>query len=212
MSQIQCICHQGTRGSDAGLHAGAEFGGREFQHMRSGFPAELSALFRAGQGPLGQRLAVGMVQVGPMRSQLDQLAFGLQDHPASPRYQRQRCPRVWPTCLLIEHTLTLETGSDIPQALKHKSRLPPARRVAGFAGDDRYIVDYLAEEVLDRQSEDVQDFLLQTFILDRLTDRPVRAGSDVHFLAATLELVAGMDLVSASRMTLRPNSNSLPKS
>jgi LuxR family transcriptional regulator, maltose regulon positive regulatory protein len=41
--------------------------------------------------------------------------------------------------------------------------------IAGFAGDDRYIVDYLAEEVLQRQPEQVQDFLLQTSILDRLS-------------------------------------------
>jgi len=41
--------------------------------------------------------------------------------------------------------------------------------IAGFAGDDRYIVDYLAEEVLQRQPAHVQQFLLQTSILDRLT-------------------------------------------
>ena len=41
--------------------------------------------------------------------------------------------------------------------------------IAGFAGDDRYIVDYLAEEVLRRQPDDVRSFLLQTSILDRLT-------------------------------------------
>ena len=41
--------------------------------------------------------------------------------------------------------------------------------IAGFAGDDRYIVDYLAEEVLQRQPEHVQHFLLQTSILDRLS-------------------------------------------
>ena len=41
--------------------------------------------------------------------------------------------------------------------------------IAGFAGDDRYIVDYLAEEVLQRQPERVRDFLLQTSILDRLS-------------------------------------------
>ncbi len=37
-----------------------------------------------------------------------------------------------------------------------------------FAGDHRYIVDYLAEEVLQRQPEDVRNFLLQTVILERL--------------------------------------------
>src|SRR5204862_6709388 len=34
---------------------------------------------------------------------------------------------------------------------------------------DRYVVDYLAEEVLQRQSDRVQTFLLQTSILGRLS-------------------------------------------
>ena len=41
--------------------------------------------------------------------------------------------------------------------------------VAAFSGDDRYIVDYLVEEVLQRQPEPVRSFLLQTAILDRLS-------------------------------------------
>jgi LuxR family transcriptional regulator, maltose regulon positive regulatory protein len=41
--------------------------------------------------------------------------------------------------------------------------------IASFTGDDRYIVDYLVEEVLQRQSERVRGFLLQTSILDRLS-------------------------------------------
>lgn len=40
--------------------------------------------------------------------------------------------------------------------------------IQAFAGDHRYIVDYLVEEVLRRQPELVQNFLLQTSILDRL--------------------------------------------
>ncbi|RCW48387.1 LuxR C-terminal-related transcriptional regulator [Paenibacillus prosopidis] len=40
--------------------------------------------------------------------------------------------------------------------------------IRAFAGDNRYIVDYLAEEVLQRQPEHVRSFLLQTAILDRL--------------------------------------------
>jgi LuxR family transcriptional regulator, maltose regulon positive regulatory protein len=42
-----------------------------------------------------------------------------------------------------------------------------ARRIQIFAGDDRYILDYLLEEVLEQQSEKVRNFLLQTSILDR---------------------------------------------
>jgi LuxR family maltose regulon positive regulatory protein len=40
--------------------------------------------------------------------------------------------------------------------------------IADFAGDNRYIVDYLVEEALQQQPEDVRNFLLRTAILDRL--------------------------------------------
>ncbi|WP_336776341.1 LuxR C-terminal-related transcriptional regulator [Paenibacillus sp. MMO-58] len=40
--------------------------------------------------------------------------------------------------------------------------------IRAFSGDNRYIVDYLAEEVLQRQPEPIRRFLLQTSILDRL--------------------------------------------
>jgi LuxR family transcriptional regulator, maltose regulon positive regulatory protein len=54
-------------------------------------------------------------------------------------------------------------------ALSMQGRADVAGFVAGFAGDDRYIVDYLAEEVLARQPDAVRDFLLRTSVLDRLT-------------------------------------------
>ncbi|HEV7204258.1 MAG TPA: LuxR C-terminal-related transcriptional regulator [Jatrophihabitans sp.] len=41
--------------------------------------------------------------------------------------------------------------------------------IAEFAGDDRYVFDYLAEEVLTRQPAAVRDFLLRTSVLERLT-------------------------------------------
>ncbi len=40
--------------------------------------------------------------------------------------------------------------------------------IQAFAGDHRYIADYLVEEVLRRQPEDTRNFLVQTSILDRL--------------------------------------------
>lgn len=39
--------------------------------------------------------------------------------------------------------------------------------VRAFAGSHRFVLDYLVEQVLARQSEDVQRFLLQTSVLDR---------------------------------------------
>jgi LuxR family maltose regulon positive regulatory protein len=56
-------------------------------------------------------------------------------------------------------------------ALSMQGREDIAAFIAGFAGDDRYIVDFLAEEVLQRQPGHVQQFLLQTSILDRLSGR-----------------------------------------
>jgi LuxR family maltose regulon positive regulatory protein len=54
-------------------------------------------------------------------------------------------------------------------ALSMQGRGDVAGFIAGFAGDDRYIVDYLVEEVLRRQPDDVRTFLVQTSILDRLS-------------------------------------------
>ncbi len=54
-------------------------------------------------------------------------------------------------------------------ALSMQGRDDASAFIAGFAGDDRHIVDYLTDEVLTRQSVGVREFLLKTSILDRLT-------------------------------------------
>jgi LuxR family maltose regulon positive regulatory protein len=54
-------------------------------------------------------------------------------------------------------------------ALSLRGRADPSAFIADFAGDDRYVVDYLAEEVLDREPPEVRAFLLGTAILERLT-------------------------------------------
>jgi LuxR family maltose regulon positive regulatory protein len=54
-------------------------------------------------------------------------------------------------------------------ALSMRGREDVRGFIHAFAGDDRYIVDYLVEEVLQRQHERVRSFLLQTSILDRLS-------------------------------------------
>jgi LuxR family maltose regulon positive regulatory protein len=54
-------------------------------------------------------------------------------------------------------------------ALSMQSRDDPSEFVAEFAGDDRFILDYLTDEVLEHQTEGVRDFLLATSILPRLT-------------------------------------------
>jgi LuxR family maltose regulon positive regulatory protein len=53
-------------------------------------------------------------------------------------------------------------------AFSLQGRDDPGAFITRFSGSHHYVVDYLLEEVLNRQSEGVQDFLLQTCILDRL--------------------------------------------
>jgi LuxR family maltose regulon positive regulatory protein len=54
-------------------------------------------------------------------------------------------------------------------ALSMQGRDNVAEFIDGFAGGDRFIVDYLVEEVLQRQADQVHEFLLKTSILSRLT-------------------------------------------
>lgn len=54
-------------------------------------------------------------------------------------------------------------------ALSLHDRKDRSAFIAGFTGDDRYVVDYLIDEVLDRQLPDVRRFLLDTSVLDQLT-------------------------------------------
>jgi LuxR family maltose regulon positive regulatory protein len=51
--------------------------------------------------------------------------------------------------------------------------------ITDFTGSHRHIVDYLVEEVLSRQSAQVQSFLLQTSILDRLSGPTAGGRPDV---------------------------------
>jgi LuxR family maltose regulon positive regulatory protein len=53
-------------------------------------------------------------------------------------------------------------------ALSLRGHADPAAFIAGFSGSHRYVLDYLAEEVLDRQPEQVRTFLLETSVLERL--------------------------------------------
>jgi len=54
-------------------------------------------------------------------------------------------------------------------ALSIQGRDDISEFVKTFAGDDRHIVDYLVEEVLNQQAQPIQDFLVQTCILNRLS-------------------------------------------
>lgn len=61
-----------------------------------------------------------------------------------------------------------------------------------FAGDDRHVMDYLVDEVLNRQPDNIQNFLLQTSILEHLT-------------APLCDAVIGLT-IGDLRLTIEPDS------
>jgi LuxR family transcriptional regulator, maltose regulon positive regulatory protein len=54
-------------------------------------------------------------------------------------------------------------------ALSLRDRPDASGFIDRFAGNDRFVVDYLVDEVLDRQPDDVHRFLLDTAVLDQLS-------------------------------------------
>jgi LuxR family maltose regulon positive regulatory protein len=66
--------------------------------------------------------------------------------------------------------------------------------IKSFTGSHHFILDYLIEEVLERQSESSQTFLLQTAVLDRLTGSLCDALTGQDNGQATLEMLEHANL------------------
>ena len=82
-------------------------------------------------------------------------------------------------------------------ALSLRGQADVAGFVAAFTGSNRYVLDFLAEEVLERQSEQVRTFLLETSVLERLSGELCDAVTGRTGSQALLEQVerAGLFLV-----------------
>jgi LuxR family maltose regulon positive regulatory protein len=81
-------------------------------------------------------------------------------------------------------------------AISLQDRPDTERFLRVFTGSHRYVLDYLVEEVLRRQSEEIQQFLLQTSILERMC-------------AALCAEVMGEARVVNGKKTALPNHQSL---
>ncbi|HEX2981216.1 MAG TPA: LuxR C-terminal-related transcriptional regulator, partial [Anaerolineaceae bacterium] len=73
------------------------------------------------------------------------------------------------------------------QGLSMQGRQDTASFIQAFTGSHRYVLDYLVEEVLQRQPEPIRSFLLQTSILDRLCGSLCNAITDQEDGKAVLE-------------------------
>ncbi|MEJ2706239.1 MAG: LuxR C-terminal-related transcriptional regulator [Anaerolineales bacterium] len=79
-------------------------------------------------------------------------------------------------------------------AISMRGRDDAADLIKSFTGSHRYVLDYLIEEVLNRQTQHVQNFLLQTAILNRLTGSLCDTVTDQKNSQAILEMLARANL------------------
>ncbi len=104
-------------------------------------------------------------QLNELRS--DELRFRLEETGAFLRKTTGRSLPAEAVAALSQRTEGWIAGLQLA-ALSLKGRADPADFIRAFAGSHRYVLDYLSEEVLRRQPEAVQTFLLETSILERL--------------------------------------------
>src|SRR5690349_760110 len=129
----------------------------------------------------------------------------------SPRTRRRRCcaRRSAPICrgdavaALAARTEGWAAGLQLA-GLSLRGRADAAGLVAAFSGSHRYVLDYLTEEVLDRQSQQVRAFLLETSVLDRLSGALCDAVTGSSGGQAMLEQVerAGLFLMPGLRAAI----------
>jgi LuxR family maltose regulon positive regulatory protein len=79
-------------------------------------------------------------------------------------------------------------------ALSLRGSQDPHGLVESFTGSQRYVLDYLVDEVLDQQTREVQDFLLDTSILRRLSGPLCSAVTGQPDGQAMLEALEGANL------------------
>jgi ATP/maltotriose-dependent transcriptional regulator MalT len=79
-------------------------------------------------------------------------------------------------------------------ALSIRGEQAPKKFIESFTGSHRLVLDYLIEEVLERQSENIQIFLLQTSILEQLNGSLCDALTGEVDGQKTLEMLEGANL------------------
>jgi LuxR family transcriptional regulator, maltose regulon positive regulatory protein len=107
-----------------------------------------------GRGELGE------VRASDLRFNLDEAAELLREVVAE-----LDLPAV---AALAERTEGWAVGLQLA-ALSLRNQPDIVRFVTAFTGSHRYILDYLGEEILERQRPDLRDFLLETSVLERLS-------------------------------------------
>ena len=148
-------------------------------HVIDSKPVDNALTFLLEHLPLQMHLVIATredpnLPLARLRSRGQMIELRVADLRFTPSETAEFLNQVMDLNLSAEEVTSLETRTEgwiaglQLAALSMRGREDIPGFIRAFAGDNRYIVDYLVEEVLQRQSERVQRFLLQTSILDRL--------------------------------------------
>jgi LuxR family transcriptional regulator, maltose regulon positive regulatory protein len=99
--------------------------------------------------------------------------------------------------ILLDRTEGWITGLQLA-ALSIQGHEKPSDLITAFSGGHDYIVDYLIEEVLERQTDDLKIFLMKTSILSRLNGSLCEALTGQSDGEATLEFLEKANLFVSS--------------
>ncbi|MGE5704151.1 MAG: LuxR C-terminal-related transcriptional regulator [Clostridia bacterium] len=114
-------------------------------------------------------LPLGKLRVKEQLNEIDAMDLRFTSEEISSYWNRQKSVFLTPDelQLLEERTEGWIAGLQLV-ALSSREQLSPFHAIKSFSGSHRYVVDYLMEEVFQNLPDDVQLFLLQTSILDRM--------------------------------------------
>jgi LuxR family maltose regulon positive regulatory protein len=90
-------------------------------------------------------------------------------------------------------------------AISLRDQSDPTAVIETFSGSDRYVADYLLAEVLYRQSEEIQHFLLQTAVLERMCAplcEALVAGGEWRVASGEWRVESGDSLVTGHSQTI----------
>ncbi|MBP7686265.1 MAG: AAA family ATPase [Thermoflexales bacterium] len=149
-------------------------------HVIDSQPIDAALIFLVEHLPPQLRLVIATREDPPLplarlrvRGQLTELRAA--DLRFTPTEAAEFLNRVMGLTLSADHIVALEhrtegwiAGLQLA-AISMQGQPDAARFIESFTGSHRFVLDYLIEEVLQRQPEHVRNFLLQTSILERLS-------------------------------------------
>jgi LuxR family maltose regulon positive regulatory protein len=140
--------------------------------------------------------------LGILRARDEMVEFISTDLQFSPAETRVFLDQILPTSIPAALVALLQARTEgwpaglrlAALALQNKNPAEFEKTIQSFSGSHRYVSDYLIGEVFAAQPDPVQEFLLKTCILNRLTPSLCDALMDIHTSAATLAELERLNL------------------